>query len=288
MSDLARQNGLRERPSPSIWPARPRRARRPRSGNLWAVGGLGTEGFIDAVRVHGEGLLATATSAGLDSRVPSCDDWVVRDLVRHIGGVHHWAARQLGEKRTDEIVGDLFEIVGGWPADDDLLSWAAAQHAALVAELEGADPTFPYFTWFRGDTPLTMWARRQAHETAVHRVDAELATGRRPTFKPTFAADGIDELLLDMIGDWQRQLPVDAARTLHVVAQDVERAWTITISPEGFAIHGDQRGDAHTMLRGTASSLYQALWGRGAADLEIAGDASVFDSWLTAVKPAWS
>ncbi|MGH9217172.1 MAG: maleylpyruvate isomerase N-terminal domain-containing protein [Acidimicrobiales bacterium] len=73
-----------------------------------------------------------------------------------------------------------------------MLEWAASQHARLVRELETADPEFPYFTWFRGDAPLTMWARRQAHETAVHRVDADLAAGWASTFAPAFAADGID------------------------------------------------------------------------------------------------
>src|SRR6187431_530003 len=98
------------------------------------------EEFVAAVRSEGTSLLGAAASAGLEAPVPSCDDWVVRDLVRHVGGVHHWAARQLGEKRTGEICGDLVDLVGGWPDDDDLLGWAADRHAALVLELERADP----------------------------------------------------------------------------------------------------------------------------------------------------
>jgi uncharacterized protein (TIGR03083 family) len=179
-------------------------------------------------------------------------------------------------------------VGAGWPSDDGLLDWAASQHKRIVCELEAADPEYPFFTWFRGDTPLTMWARRQAHETAVHRIDADLASGRRATFAPAFAADGIDELVLDMIGDWQRTLPLDAVMTLHVIAADVGRAWTLMMSPRGFRMHGEQRGESDTTLCGTASALYQALWGRGTSNIDITGRTSVFDAWLANVRPAWS
>lgn len=241
-------------------------------------------------RVHDEGvlLLDAAASAGLAADVPSCDEWVVRDLVRHVGGVHHWAARQLGEKRSDEITGELVDIVGGWPPDDELIAWASTQHEQLVHELERADPAFPYFTWVRNDHPLTMWARRQAHETAVHRVDADLAAGRRSTFDPAFAADGIDELVLDMVGYWERTLPVEEGTTLHVVAGDIERAWTIDMSPAGFTTASGLRGEAHAVLGGTAEAIYQALWGRGDTGVEVTGDASAFATWSTNVKPEWA
>jgi hypothetical protein len=41
-------------------------------------------------------LLADAAArAGMDARVPTCPEWVVRDLVRHQGDVHRWAAANL-------------------------------------------------------------------------------------------------------------------------------------------------------------------------------------------------
>jgi uncharacterized protein (TIGR03083 family) len=249
---------------------------------------LGIDEYIDAVQGEGERLLDAVGSVDPDAPVPSCDEWVVRDLVRHVGGVHHWAARQLREKRTDEIAGDLVDIVGGWPTDDGLLDWARSQHSSLVQELQAGDPAFPYYTWFRGDTPLTMWARRQAHETAIHRVDADLSAARRSSFAPAFAADGIDELVLDMIGNRRRALPFESAKTLHVLADDIDRAWTLTMSADGFTILGDRRGEPDATLRGSASSLYQALWGRGPADVEVTGTASLLDAWLASVRPAWS
>ena len=252
------------------------------------MGGLSVGAYIDELRTHGSRLLDAAASAGLDADVPSCDDWVVRELVRHIGGVHHWASRQLGEKRTDEITGELVDIVGGWPPDDELLTWAAAQHASAVAELTRADPSYPYFTWFRGDTPVTMWARRMAHETAIHRIDAELAAGWQPRFTPAFAADGIDELVLDMLGDGARNVPTDAVTTLQLVAEDANRSWTVTMSAAGFQTEGARRGDADATIRGSASAIYQALWGRSAVDLAIDGDGDALELWLATVRPAWA
>ena len=53
--------------------------------------------------------------------------------------------------------------------------------------------------------PRRFWARRQAHETTIHSVDAVAAAlGRWPTasdvtIDPVLAADGIDELLTGFI-----------------------------------------------------------------------------------------
>ena len=47
---------------------------------------------IDALRTQGELMaLAAGAGAGPDDPVPSCPEWTVRDLVRHLGGVHRWA-----------------------------------------------------------------------------------------------------------------------------------------------------------------------------------------------------
>src|SRR5690606_4655181 len=45
-------------------------------------------------------------------------------------------------------------------------------------------------------SPLEFWVRRQAHETAIHRVDVESARGDEVSpVGEAFAVDGIDELL---------------------------------------------------------------------------------------------
>jgi hypothetical protein len=69
---------------------------------------------IEAVRREGESLADGAERAGLDAAVPPCKPWQVRDLVRHTGHVHRWAARHLIE-RPERIIGQPGEADS--PAD---------------------------------------------------------------------------------------------------------------------------------------------------------------------------
>ncbi|MFA5775344.1 MAG: maleylpyruvate isomerase family mycothiol-dependent enzyme [Ilumatobacteraceae bacterium] len=249
---------------------------------------LEIDDYIEAVRIEGRKLLVAATSAGLNTQVPSCPEWNVRDLVRHVGGVHQWAARQVGHRKTDEITGDLVDIVGGWPPDNELLFWAAEQHTTLVRIFEGADRSFPFWTWFPGTTPFTMWTRRQAHETSIHRVDAELAVGIVSTFAPNFAADGVDELLFAMLRNRRKSLSVNATQTLHLHATDISRTWTIVMSPDGFEMYSNKYVGGDCKVGGSAAAIYRTVWHRGMDDAEVEGDRTVLEAWWENVKPAWS
>jgi uncharacterized protein (TIGR03083 family) len=211
----------------------------------------------------------------------------VRELVRHMAGVHHWAATQVRDRRTDEVDEELEEQVGGWPPHDQLLDWAAGKAVALVDVFEAADPDFPYFNWFRGSTPLTMWTRRQAHETAIHRVDAELAAGAVTPFDAAFAADGVDEIVLDMVAARERIVDTPRPLRMQLVASDIERAWTVELAPDALRTFGERRGDADATITGTASELYLAMWHRVDA-VTREGDPNALDVWWGAVAPRWA
>lgn len=149
---------------------------------------------IGELREHGEQLAAAAEAVPLETAVPTCPEWDVRDLLRHIGAVHRWATAFVqGRKEPWEV--PLEEVVGRWPDDRELLEWFRRGHRTLVSSLEAADRALECWTFLRAPSPLSMWARRQAHETAIHRADAEAVTRRQPVFRSRFAADGIDELL---------------------------------------------------------------------------------------------
>ena len=150
---------------------------------------------IDALQREGRLLAAAATQTELDAPIPTCPDWRMRDLVRHVGGVHRWATGYVGDRRTEVWDVDLDDIVGTWPADLDLIDWFREGHTRLVHTLASAPPDLDCFTFLAAPSPLAMWARRQAHETAMHRVDAESPGSTITKFHPTFAADGVDELL---------------------------------------------------------------------------------------------
>ncbi|OHV32508.1 hypothetical protein BCD49_30070 [Pseudofrankia sp. EUN1h] len=253
-------------------------------------------------------MAATATAAGLDAEVPSAPGWRVRDLVTHTGRVHRWAASYVrtGNPSPVDIEGD------GLPAvpDDALLGWFRHGHAALVDALDGADPGVSCWTlWSGAPSPLAFWARRQAHETAVHRVDAELAlaasrragaagaegtapVGRPPSVRPGFGADGIDELLTGFYARRHRGLVSPEPVALVVRCADTEAGWTIRIGPDArevsrqtvatttIATDADADADADCTIRGTASDLYLFLWNRrDAGGIEVVGDDSVLALW---------
>src|SRR5262249_39316604 len=158
---------------------------------------------------------------------------------------------------------------GDWPADGDLIDWFGDGLATLVQTLSDADPDLVCFTFLAAPSPLAMWSRRQAHETTVHRVDAELAAGLQPTALPApVAADGVDELLSCFITRSQGRLRADPARRLRVSCTDDPGDWLIMIGPEQVvtrpaARSGDEAWDqVDCQVTGAANNLYLALWNR--------------------------
>jgi uncharacterized protein (TIGR03083 family) len=245
---------------------------------------------IAAIRREGPLLRAAAEIAGPGPVVPSCPEWTVRDLVRHLGGVHRWATSTVATPRTGPWGANLEEVVGGWPDDQDLLDWFDAGWQALVTTLEQASPDLSCWTFLRAPSPLAMWARRQAHETAMHRVDVELAAGVRVSHLPApFAADGIDELLTCFITRGSGTLRTEQARTLGVRCDDAEGDWLVVISDEPASTTEIGSEGPDCTLTGRAEDLYLALWSRpepGA--LTILGDKSVLDLFLDKVNIRWT
>ncbi|MDR2986755.1 MAG: maleylpyruvate isomerase family mycothiol-dependent enzyme [Nocardiopsaceae bacterium] len=250
---------------------------------------------IDAIRDAGGRLSAGAAKAGPDAAVPSCPEWVVRDLVRHQGGVHRWAAGIVTTPRTEHWNVELDEVVGTWPDDADLVAWFDAGADALANVLTQADPALTCWAFLPAPSPLAFWARRQAHETSVHGVDAELAAGGPVApFSPGFAADGIGELL---VGFAQRRgrLRSENTRTLRVRCADVAADWLVSIGPDRVQTtpgDGRQVGAAEPAdceVAGTADDLYLALWNRRRPDcLDVAGDRAVLDLFLDRLNIRWS
>src|SRR5205823_6038165 len=116
-------------------------------------------------------------------------------------------------------------------------------------------------------SPKAMWARRQAHETTIHRVDAELAAAAGVTpIAAELAIDGIDELLTCFVPRPRSRLKADPARSLRIVASDVDDSWLITIGANGpvTARRVTTTGDA--TVTGRAEDLYLTLWSRTAVE----------------------
>ena len=137
-------------------------------------------GYVGGLRRQGEMLASAAQRAGLATAVPSCPGWAVRDLLRHTGYVHRWATGFVAEGLTRLGGASEEEILSQGPADAQLPGWFGEGHAALVRALVAAPPDLECWTFLAAPSPQAFWARRQAHETAVHREDAEQAARARP------------------------------------------------------------------------------------------------------------
>ncbi|MGD0246216.1 MAG: maleylpyruvate isomerase family mycothiol-dependent enzyme [Streptosporangiaceae bacterium] len=254
---------------------------------------------LDILHRQGGLMAAAAARAGLAAAVPSCPSWQVKDLLRHTGYIHRWAARHIAEGPSEVIDGPPeAEILRGGAADEGLLDWFGAGHAALVETLTAADPAVVCATFLPAPSSLAFWTRRQAHETAIHRADAEFAAGLAPEYPAVFAADGIDELIM---GFGQRRkyqpqaAPAAGGGLLRVVAEDTGDAWTIAarqgrLQPSR-ETDADAAGGAACTVSGPASGLYLYLWNRAdptAAGITITGDLSPLRSWQASVKVRWS
>jgi uncharacterized protein (TIGR03083 family) len=289
---------------------------------------MDTDLYIAALESDGAALADAAGSAGLDAPVPSCPGWRVAELIRHTGYVHRWAMGNILDHRAEVSPGDTEEqIVGaGDPPEAELLAWFARGHRDLVETLKNADPDGAYPVFLRGSSsPLAFWARRQAHETAIHRADAQLAAGQRPRFARDFAADGVDELIMGFVARGRVRPPGADGRSMRVRATDTAVTWQVSWPAEPGARPVCERVDPGTggvdspgaaaasaaaasaagartagartagagadcQLAGPAAVLYPLLWNRADPDpvtVTITGDPGLLQAWRDGFHVRW-
>ena len=246
---------------------------------------------IAALDRDGRLLADAAERGGLAAPVPSCPPWRIRDLLRHLRYVHWWAGTHVRQASSQVITGPSeAELLGGGPPDAQLLDAYRAGHGALVETLRDADPAISCATFLPTPSPLAFWARRQAHETAIHRADAELAAGAVTPFDPEFAADGVDELVTGFAPRERLSARPQATRTLLLHAADTGDDWHLVIGPGGVGA-GRGRHEADAVLSAPAQGLYLLLWNRQdieAAGATVSGDTGVLLLWRDTMQVRWT
>jgi uncharacterized protein (TIGR03083 family) len=229
----------------------------------------------------------------LERPVPTCPGWTFRQLATHLGRGHRWAAQIVATRATAPI--PLREVADGKLPEDPAqhAPWLNAGAGQVIDAVTAAGSDLAWT--FNGMRPATFWARRRAHEAAVHLADAQLAAGRAVDLAPDAAADGIDEWLAliaagtegttDPARERPQELRVDG-QSLHFHATDPGLSgtgeWLVTRTPSGVTV---QRGHskADVAVRGPAASLLLVLTRRlppSDPAIEILGQQALLTHWL--------
>jgi uncharacterized protein (TIGR03083 family) len=250
------------------------------------MGALGDDRFYAELRAC-TAELARITDGDLERPVPTCPGWTFRQLATHVGRGHRWAAQIVATRATAPI--STREVADGKLPEDparhaDWLNESAGQVIEAVTAADGA------LVWtMTGMRPASFWARRRAHEAAVHLADAQLAAGRDVDLAPEAAADAVDEWLALVAGSADptraQELGGDG-QTLHFHATDPGLAdtgeWLVTRTRSGVTVAAGH-AKADVAVRGPATSLLLVLTRRRSpADtgIEVFGEQDLLTHWL--------
>ena len=186
--------------------------------------------------------LARQPQSTLESPVPACPGWTLDALFGHIGSIERWAAAVVrGGKYVEEQP----------PPIENAAAWFLDGIPEFLATMTSLNPEAP--CWNFGAPPRTagFWLRRQAHEHAIHLVDAHQASGLpEPEFAQDFLLDGIDEAL-GMFAPRQIRLErmADPGRAV-TFRVNAGTAWTVGA------------GGVAASVTAAPLDMYLGLWGR--------------------------
>ncbi|WP_427133982.1 maleylpyruvate isomerase family mycothiol-dependent enzyme [Pseudarthrobacter sp. S9] len=202
-------------------------------------------------------MLARQSDETLTRSVPACPGWTLDALFGHLGSIERWAA---------EVVREGKFVEEPTPPAKGAAAWFLEGANAFLGTMAALDPEAQ--CWNFGPPPRTagFWLRRQAHEHAIHLVDACQASDLEgPAFGEDFMLDGIDEALA-MFAPRQLRLERMAAPEEAVTFRVPDgTTWTLGKGPVAASISAPLHG------------MYLGLWGRSslAETAIIEGDADL-------------
>jgi uncharacterized protein (TIGR03083 family) len=231
----------------------------PISGYTWGMD------YLRSIQQDGELFYTTASDADPARGVPCCPDWLVGDLVWHLGEVQwFWAA--ITEQRATAPE----QVEAGKPARPrtyaETIAWGRSQLDRLAHVLQSTPDNVPVWTWAPDESRHNVGfiRRHQVQEAAVHRWDIQSAASDRipDPIDPEAASDSIDELLsVSLPFGVSHSKPLSG--TVHIHCTDVGGEWFI--ERDGSVDRAHATGDV--AMRGTASDLLLVLYNR--IDVEV-------------------
>ena len=195
--------------------------------------------------------------------VPSCPGWSTSDLAKHMGHVY------LGQAYVGEtgVKAEAKEHLAPYARTDDVLEFMGWGFAAIIKALDLARPERKTWSWHHSDNTVDFWFRRMAHETVIHRIDAELACDSVTTIPEDLALDGVDEVLdfLPLLGSWEGA-PNQAFGIVSISALGPKQTmhWDIEFTADYATVSKAEivNPRARLTISGTPEAMDLYLWGR--------------------------
>jgi uncharacterized protein (TIGR03083 family) len=227
----------------------------------------------------------TVCAAEPDTHIPTCPDWTMRQLMRHVGRAHRWAAHLISVRGDVSL--DPRTVPDGRPPDDveEARAWLLACPQVLIRAVADVGGGAATVATFDGPRPAGWWIRRLLHETTAHRADAVLAVGQRYDMDPDVVADGIDEWLGRLAGrPTQCDLPVHDGMSVTLRATDVDATWSLSADGSTLQLRRHEPDPLEGVrVSGPAADLYLALLRRrdvGDTDCSVDGNLTVWETFL--------
>jgi uncharacterized protein (TIGR03083 family) len=236
---------------------------------------------ISAVERELEALVDALAPERMTSPVPSCPEWTVADLAQHVGEFCGFWSHVICEA-TGRSKPEIAEM----PAASGIADWVMQAGNILVTELRATDSNQPMWSWVRGEGHAAFAARRAANELAIHRYDAQLASGTNLAIDGSLAVDGIDEIFV-MARAWSAeddQFGTGTGQSLLLEAIDQNAVWRIELTPTGTQVLRS-KVTADLTLHAGASDLELLLYSRPTiGPIDQVGDESVLMAWHSAYQ----
>jgi uncharacterized protein (TIGR03083 family) len=225
---------------------------------------------LDLLAAEGSALISAVRHGPLTAPVPTCPGWDVRALSAHIATTWSWSGRIVRERLQAPGPYDM----PGNLADDEVQPYLENSLETLLDALGSCPPATE--VWGFGPHPRTaaFWRLRQAMETVVHRVDAELAVGEPPRVEALVAVAGVGEFL-DVTLPRMHYKQEPPPGQLRLTATDTGDVWTC-----------GEPGAGEGTLAGPAEELFLVLWGRrDGSGLQSGGDPAILAGWRALGAP---
>ncbi len=240
---------------------------------------MATGDLIQAIRDEAGGL-ADAAGLGLNASVPRYLGWTLADLVCHTGDVHRWVSAIIEQRALDRVPRSA---LGSQVNPTALTSWFADGARRLADVLEATDPAVAVWT-LSGEGSVSFWRTRMAHETTIHRWDAQSAHGGAKPIPSWLARSGISESVV-------RHLPAEGIQIggtgerLHLHCLDEPGDWIVTLLPTELRVEeGSVPPAVEATVAASASDLWLLLGGRSfGAQLRVTGDRSILERFEAAL-----